>query len=58
MEREDTKNKNREEGGEGEGGEADKHMETGLEHPGKKCTRTGTSEGGGPGLERPGTKRP
>ena len=24
-------------------GEADKDMETGLEHPGKKCTRTGTS---------------
>ena len=50
MEREDTKNKNREEGGEGEEGEADKHMETGMEHPGKKCTRTSTS-----GLQRPWT---
>ena len=31
MEREDKKNKRQEEGGEGE---ADKHIEPGLEHPG------------------------
>ena len=43
MEREEKKNKRREEGGEGEEGQADEHMEPGLEHPGKKCTRTGTT---------------
>ena len=53
VEREDTKKKNREEGGEGEEGEADKHMETGLEHLEKKCTRTGTS-----GWWRPWTGTP
>ena len=42
---EDTTNKRWEEGGEGEEGEADKRMEPGLEHPGKTCTRTGTSGG-------------
>ena len=41
--RKDAKNKSREAGGEGEEGEADKHMEPGLEHQGKTCTRTGTS---------------
>ena len=51
MERDDTKNKRREEGGEGEEGEADKRKEPGLEHPGKTCTRTGTS-----GLWRPWTE--
>ena len=64
QEREDTKNKSREKGGEGEEGEADESVEPGLEHPGKKCTRTGTSGAAapnwnvrgryGPGLERPG----
>ena len=37
VEREDKKNKRREEGGEGE---ADRHMEPGLEHLGKQCNRT------------------
>ena len=48
VERGDTKNKNWEEGGKGEEEEADKHMETRLEHPGKKCTRTGSSSWGRP----------
>ena len=43
MQREDKKNKRPEEGGEGEEGEADEHMEPRLEHPEKKCTRTGTT---------------
>ena len=41
MGREEKKNKRREEGGEGEEGEADEHMEPGLEHPGNKYTGTG-----------------
>ena len=41
--REDTKNKSREEGGEGEEEEADKSMEPGLQRTGRQCTRTGTS---------------
>ena len=43
--KEDKKSNRREEGGEGEEGEADKHMEPRLEHPGKQRTRTGTSGG-------------
>ena len=43
MEREDKKNQRREEGGEGEEAEADEHMERGLEHPGQKYKRTGTT---------------
>ena len=35
MERDDTQNKRREDGGEGEEGEADKRIEPGPEHPGK-----------------------
>ena len=64
QEREDTKNKSQEKGGEGEEGGADKSMEPGLKHPGRKCTRTGTFGAAaldwnirgayGPGLERPG----
>ena len=45
MEREDTKDKSQEERGEGEEEKADKRMEHGREHPGKRRTRTGTSEG-------------
>ena len=44
-EKEDKKNNRREEGGKGEEGEADKHMEPGLDHPGKQRTRTATSGG-------------
>ena len=44
--RKDTKNKRREARGEGEEGEAAKHMEPGWEQPGKQRTRTGTSGGG------------
>ena len=40
MEGEDTKNETGEAGEEGEEEKADKHMELGLEHPGKQRTRT------------------
>ena len=45
MEREDTEKESREAGGEGGEGKADKHMELGLQHPGKQRTRTRTSGG-------------
>ena len=45
VEREDTKDKSREEGGEGEEEKADKRKELGREHPGKQRTRNGTSRG-------------
>ena len=56
IEREDTKNKRREEEGEGDEGEADKHMEPGLEHPGETCTQTGTSGWWRPWTEKSGVE--
>ena len=43
--RKDAKNNSREEGGEGEEGEAAEHMEPGWGQPGKQRTQTGTSGG-------------
>ena len=43
--RKDTKNKSREAGGEGEEGEAAKHMEPGREQTGTQRSRTATSGG-------------